>query len=93
VRLLELPRIRDAGGRPASAAPGPDLLVAWMLAVLLDVLLNLILQGALAQLPFLGETALPSFLAWYVANFTALTLIGSAIATLLVRRARHAAAG
>jgi hypothetical protein len=92
VRLLELPRIRDADGHRISTVPSPSFFGAWVLAVLLNVLLDLLLQRSLAQLPLLGESALPALLSWYVANFTALTLIGSAIAIMLARRARQLAA-
>jgi len=85
VRLLDLPRIRDEHGQPPSTAPSLDLFGALLFAVLLDVFLGLVVEGVLGGLPLLGETVLPNLLAWYVANFTALTLVGSAVATMLVR--------
>jgi hypothetical protein len=76
---------------PALALPvrtGPDLRLAGMLATALAVALVLArgAGGVLAQLPVLGETFLPSYIAWYVGVFTLLTLAAAAIAALLHRR-------
>jgi len=86
VRLLDLPRIRDEHCQPPSSVPSLDLVGAVLFAVLVDVVLRLVVEGILSEFPLLGETMLPTLLAWYVANFAALTLVGSAVATMLVRR-------
>jgi hypothetical protein len=87
VHLLELPRIRDAVGRPPSSAPSLGMFGALVLAVLVGLVLEGALGGALYRLPVVGGTALPGLIIWYVADFVSLTLAGGAIATLLIRRA------
>lgn len=90
VRLLDLPRIRDERCQPPSSVPSLDLVGILLFVVVLDVFLRLVVEGGLSRLPLLGETVLPNLLAWYAADFTALTLVGSAVATMLVRRSRGA---
>ena len=90
VHLLELPRIRDTAGRPPSSAPTWGLFGALVLAVLVGLFLDGALGGALSRLPVVGGTVLPGLITWYVADFVSLTLAGSAIASLLIRRASTA---
>lgn len=82
VRLLELPVLV----RPVRTFPDLGLVAMLLLSLAIAMVLQGGATGVLAVAPLIGETAVPSYAAWYIGVFSLLTLTASAVAALLQRR-------